>query len=135
MSLANTTQLERLEYRFEQMRLALQQALQAIAKLQSDLANLQQGGGGNSGGQNSIYWATNSSAVGPATGSTLAGLTPATFTSNIYVDNGGTMTLVATSATVRWFYLDTAAANSIIPVEPAADQMAWDAIGNGCTAL
>ncbi len=47
MSLANTTQLETLEYRFEQMRLALQQLGQVVSGLQSAQANQQQGG--NSG--------------------------------------------------------------------------------------
>ncbi len=50
MSLANTIQLETLEYRVEQMRLAHQQQAQVISGLQSALANLQQGGFTGSGG-------------------------------------------------------------------------------------
>jgi hypothetical protein len=112
-----------------------------IARLQAQIAALQQavrvsqqgayGGGG--GGSNGTYWATNSSAVSAATGSTLAGLTPSSFTSNIYYDAGGTMTLQTSGATVYWWYLDGCPANSIIPVTQAGAN--WDAIANGCTAL
>jgi hypothetical protein len=55
MSLANTTQLETLEYRFEQMRLAFQQLTLSVAGLQSALANQQQGGFPSGGGGGVIY--------------------------------------------------------------------------------
>ncbi len=68
MSLANTTQLETLEFRFEQMRLVLQQQAQTISGLQSALANLQPGGfGGPSGG--GVYEVTAANAVVIAAGS------------------------------------------------------------------
>src|SRR5271165_1465671 len=61
-------------------------------------------------------------------------LIPSTFTSDIYVDLAGTLTLVASSQMVRWFYKDSAASGSLIPVEPTDNGTAWDAIGNSCTA-
>ena len=50
MSLASTTRVETLEYRFEQMRLMLQQLAQAVEGLQSQLANLEQGQQPSGGG-------------------------------------------------------------------------------------
>jgi len=127
-----------LEARFERL-------LTLIADLQGQLTNLQgqvralqmNTGGGGAGGQNAVYWTMNTAAVGPATttGASPTNITPATFTGNIYVDQGGTLTQVARGATVRSFYLDTIAANSLIPVEPAGDQMAWNTIAAGCTTL
>ncbi len=128
--------LEQLEARFERALLDIQdlrrKLTQALQQIRETGARYTPTGGNTS---NSLYWATNASSVGPATGTTLTGLTPAEFTSNICCDVGGVMTTQATSQTVRWWYLDTAAANSLIPVEPTADGTAWDAIGNGCTAL
>jgi len=67
MSIANTTRLETLEFRFEQMRLAFQQQAQTISGLQSALANLQPGGfGGGSGG--GVYEVTAANAVVIAAG-------------------------------------------------------------------
>jgi hypothetical protein len=76
MSLANTTQLEILEYRFEQMRLALQQALRDIAALQSQLANAGQGNGNPSGGSGLVFTIAPIviSAGGNATGQTVKAL-------------------------------------------------------------
>ncbi len=65
----------------------------------------------------------------------MADAVPSTFTSDIYVDVAGTLTLVASSQTVRWFYKDSAASGSLIPVEPTDNGTAWDAIGNSCTAV
>ena len=135
MSLANTTQLETLEYRYEQMRLALQQQAQIVSGLQSALANQQQGGYANpSGGNGAIFWAHAPSAIAASSGSWPT-LIPSTFTSDIYVDLAGTLTLVASSQTVRWFYKDSAASGSLIPVEPTDNGTAWDAIANSCTAV
>jgi len=87
MSLANTTQLETLEYRFEQMRLAVQQLSQMISGLQSELANLQQGGFSGSGGGGIIYFIA---PVVIAAGGSVTGQT-------IYVNIGGTQTATATT--------------------------------------
>ena len=116
----------------------------AIAALQAAIAALQQAvrtgqtspyGGGGSTGPQPVYWATNAGAVLAATGSTLAGLTPTTFTSNIYCNVSGTLTIQASSQTVYWWYLDALPINSIVAVEPSNSGASWDAIANGCTAL
>jgi len=91
MSLANTTQLETLEYRYEQMRLALQQQAQIVSGLQSALANQQQGGYANPGGGGTVYF-LNAIAIGA--GGSVTGQT-------IYVNMGGVQTATAyTAATV-----------------------------------
>ncbi len=126
-----------LEGRFERLRLDVQALQTQMAMALQQIRDQQQGGGGGSSGATPVYWTMNTAAVGPATttGASPADITPATFTGNIYVDQGGTLTQVASGATVRSFYLDTIAANSLIPVEPAGDQMAWNTIAAGCTTL
>src|SRR5271157_2876446 len=96
MSLANTTQLEALEYRFEQMRLALQQQAQVISGLRSDLANLQQGGGQGGGGIVYFIAPIVIAAGGSATGQT------------IQVNIGGVLTPTATTAAVVWNMMSSA---------------------------
>ncbi len=129
--------LQDFEARYERLLLTVQQLSRQVANLANQIQQTQgQSGGGGSGGGGTIYWASNASAIGPATiagGVLPADITPVTFTSNIYYDLGGTMTLQATSATVLWWYLDTAPANSLIAVAPAGAN--WDAIAAGCTAL
>jgi hypothetical protein len=112
---------------------ALLRLQQQVAALQQAVRVTQSSPYGAGGGGNGTYWATNPSAVSAATGSTIAGLTPSTFTSNIYYDAGGTMTLQQSSATVYWWYLDGLPANSLVPVTQSGAN--WDALANGCTAL
>ncbi len=121
-----------LEARFERQRLLIQALQRQLAALAATPANAVSGGG--SGGGGIVYWARMPSTVAAATGSWPT-LSPSTFTSDIYVDVAGTLTLVASSQTVRWFYKDSAASGSLIPVEPTDNGTAWDAIGNSCTAV
>src|SRR5271157_1681211 len=134
----NTHRLENLEARFEQWLPFVRQLIAQVANLANQLQQVQgqTGGGVNPGsGNGAVFWASNrSGAVSAATGSWPT-LPPSTFTSDIYVDLAGTLTLVASSQTVRWFYKDSAAANSLIPVEPTDNGTAWDAIANSCTAV
>jgi len=92
MSLANTTQLEALEYRFEQMRLAFQQLAQTVSKLQSDLANQQLGGGGGSGGGGYVYFIN---PVVIAAGGSVA-------SQQIYTNVAGTLTATSFSSATVW---------------------------------
>ena len=55
MSIASTTRVETLEYRFEQMRLMAQQLALDVGGLQSQLANQQQGGGQQGGGGGMVF--------------------------------------------------------------------------------
>lgn len=127
--------LEQLEARFERLRLDLQDAqrklTQALQQIRDGQTRYVPTGGGSA---NAIFWAQAPSAIAAATGSWPT-LTPSTFTSDIYVDLAGTLTLVAGSQTVRWFYKDTAASGSLIPVEPTDNGTAWNAIANSCTAV
>lgn len=91
MSAAQTIRTDRLETRFELLRLDLANLKAQVAKLQSDLANQQLGGGGNSSGGGIVYFVNPVviSAGGNVTGQT------------IYVNIGGTQTATAsTNATV-----------------------------------
>ena len=132
---ATLIRLDQLEARFERLRLDLQDVQRKLTQVLQQTRDLQAKyvptGGGNG---NSIFWAHAPSAIAAATGS-WPSLTPSTFTSDIYVDLGGTFAPVASSQTVRWFYKDSAASGSLIPVAPTDNGAAWDAIGNSCTAV
>ncbi len=127
--------LEQLEARFERLRLDLQDTqrklTQALQQIRDGQAMYVPTGGGSA---NAIFWAHAPSAIAASSGSWPT-LIPSTFTSDIYVDLAGTLTLVASSQTVRWFYKDSAANGSLIPVEPTDNGTAWDAIANSCTAV
>ena len=82
MSLENTTRLAALEYRFEQMRLALQQLGQVVSGLQSALANLQQGVYGSGSGGGIVYFLN---PVFIAAGGSVTG-------QQLYLNIGGTQT-------------------------------------------
>ncbi len=130
----DNTALRELEQRYERLLLSIGDIQAAIGRLQqvaNDLAGSQQKGGGGGG----LYWAQAPSSIAAATGSWPT-LTPTSFTSDIYCEVGGTLTLQAAAQTVYWFYKDIAAISSLIPVEPSAGGGgAWDAIGNSCTAV
>jgi hypothetical protein len=130
--------LGQLEARFERLAFQVQALYGQVQALATQIAGVQQqtGGGQQGGGSGTIYWAHTPSSVAAATGSWPT-LTPSTFTSDIYVDQAGTLTLAASSQTVRWFYKDVAAAGSLVPVEPVnvGGALAWNAIGNSCTAV
>ena len=127
--------LEQLEARFERLRLDLQDTqrklTQALQQIRDGQARYVPTGGG---GANAIFWAHAPSTIAASSGSWPM-LIPSTFTSDIYVDLAGTLTLVASSQTVRWFYKDSATSGSLIPVEPTDNGTAWDAIANSCTAV
>ncbi len=120
------------EARFERFRLIVQAIQRQLAALAATPANAISGGSTSSGGQ--LYWARMPSAISAASGSWPT-LTPSTFTSDIYVDVAGTLTLVASSQTVRWFYKDAGISGSLVPVEPVDSGTNWDAIANSCTAV
>jgi len=128
-------QLNQLEARFERL-IADVQALEArMARAEQQIRDTQTGGGGGQGSiGGTVFWARMPSSVSAASGSWPT-LTPSTFTSDIYADVGGTLTLQATSQTVRWFYKDAGSSGSLVPVEPADSGTNWDAIANSCTAV
>ncbi len=129
--------LRELEARFERLIVDFQAMRGQVAILNNQLQSQQSQGGNQpgSGGSGGLYWAQAPSAIAAATGSWPT-LTPTSFTSDIYCEVGGTLTLQAAAQTVYWFYKDIAAINSLIPVEPSiSGGGAWDAIGNSCTAV
>jgi len=135
----NTTiiRADEIEARFERLLVDFGYLQQQVSGLINQLQALQGQGSGQQGGggNNALYYATNSAELSGATGTTLAGLTPQTFTSTIYTNVAGSLISQATSQTCYWWYLDTLPINSIVPVEPNAAGTGWDAIGGGCTAL
>ena|SRR5271166_3806949 len=131
----SSLRLDQIEARFERLLQDVQALQGQMVRALQEIRDVQTGGGGGSGTTTPLYFATNSGSVGPATGSTLTGITPAGFTSDVYTNVGGALVLQATSATVNWWYLDTLPANSIVPVLPTANAATWDAIAAGCTPL
>jgi hypothetical protein len=130
----DTPRLAALEARFERLLLAIADLQAAIGRVQQPEVNAA-GSGQNSGGvYTPLFWAHAPSTVAAATGSWPT-LTPSTFTSDVYSDTAGALVLQATSQTVRWFYKDSAASGSLIPVMPTDNGTAWDAIGNSCTPV
>ncbi len=125
--------VRRLEERVERLLLLLQDMQQSIGRLQQPAMFAVPSGGGPSGG-GTLCWAHAPSTIAAATGSWPT-LTPSTFTSDVYQDVAGTLTLVASSQTVRWFYKDSAASGSLIPVMAVDSGSHWDAIGNSCTVV
>ncbi len=123
-----------LEARFERLLLLIGDLQAAIGRLQQPAYNPAGGQGGSSGGGGTLCWAHAPSTIAAATGSWPT-LTPSTFTSDVYQDVAGTLTLVASSQTVRWFYKDSAASGSLIPVMAVDSGSHWDAIGNSCTVV
>lgn len=88
-----------------------------------------QGGGGMGG----VLWVLTPGTGGPATG-TWGTITPDSFTADVYRTVGGAQTLVATGATIYWWYNDTFAASKPVPVGDNGDGT-YDAIAEGCTAF
>jgi len=95
------------------------------------MAMMWQGGGG--GGEAIPLWAMTPGPVAAATG-VWPTLTPSTFTSDVVKDVGGTMTPVATGATIRWFYKDTATIGKLVPVMDNGDGT-YDARATSCTRV
>ena len=90
--------------------------------------------GGGSGGGGIAYW-TKSPTGGVAVSSgNWPTITPQTWTENVYKDVGGTLTLEATSATIRWFFRDTNPGDRLVPVIPNGDGT-YDARGDSCTKV
>ncbi len=121
-----------LEARFERQRLELRDVKRQLAALAAAPPVVPSGGGPSGGG--TLCWAHAPSTIAAATGSWPT-LTPSTFTSDVYQDVAGTLTLVGSSQTVRWFYKDPAASGSLIPVMSVDSASHWDAIGNSCTVV
>jgi hypothetical protein len=111
-----------------------QDVISRLNQLQQQMRTIPAGAGpGGGGGMQQVCWCRTPGSVSAATGS-WPSLTPATFSADIYQDTGGTLTQVASSATVRWFYKDTAAANKLVPCFPNPDGT-YDAVAESCTAV
>lgn len=124
MSLANTTQLETLEYRFEQMRLALQQLSQTVSGLQSALANQQPGSYSGSAGGGIVYFLN---PIVIAAGGSVSGQT-------IWVNMAGVQTATAyTAATVyNEMASATVATSGKIIIVGLNPDLTWSVITQSC---
>lgn len=131
-----------LEGRIIRLELLLAASQDAVRKLEGRAASLEQqarqplaqmwqGGGG--GGDPIPLWAVTPGAVAASTG-TWPAITAATFTSDVYKDVGGTLTAVATDATIRWFYRDAATVGKLVPVMDNGDG-SYDARADSCTRV
>lgn len=114
----------------EQLRALSTRATALEGQSRQPLAMMWDPGGG---GSTVSLWAMTPSAVAAATG-TWPTLAPSTFTSDIKKDVGGTLTTVATGASVRWFYKDAIAAGKLVPVMDNGDG-SYDGRANSCTRV
>lgn len=83
------------------------------------------------GGGTGIYWTKGTFSA--ATGS-FSTITPQVQSLAVYQDVGGTLTVVAASATVRWYFKDASGTDKLIPVAPNGDGT-YVAIAASCTAV
>lgn len=105
-----------------------------IAEAAQALPRVLAGGGGNGDGSASrSYWCRTAGTVAAATG-TWPSLSPATFVADVYVSDAGALVSVATSATIYWWYKDTAAASKLVGLIPNGDGT-YDARHDSCTAV
>ncbi|MDG3003255.1 hypothetical protein [Paludisphaera mucosa] len=68
-----------------------------------------------------------------ATG-TWPALTPKTFVADVYENSAGALALVASSATIYWWYKDSALANKLVACI-ANDDGTYDALLDSCTVV
>jgi hypothetical protein len=104
-----------------------------IAEASQAIPRILAGGGGGDGSASRSYWCRTSASVAAATG-TWPSLSPATFTADVYVSDGGALVQAATGATIYWWYKDTAAANKLVGLVPNGDGT-YDARHDSCTAV
>jgi hypothetical protein len=128
----DTARVRILEQRVQDLSRREYDAEARIARLENLMSQVRQGFGGGGGGQGLALWCQGTG-VSAATGSWPT-LTPSTFTADIYRDVGGTLTLVTSGATVRWFYKDSSASGKLIAVVPNGDGT-FDAISDSCTGV
>jgi hypothetical protein len=123
-----------LEGRFERLRASVDELTRKVTQALQRIRELQQTpSGGGAPTPTVALWCKTPGSVAAATGS-FPTLTASSFTADIYKDAGGTLTLVASSATVRWWYKDTAAASKLVPVLPNGDGT-YNALAESCTAV
>ena len=123
-----------LQRRIEELATRVAQLNSRLTEDEQSTAKLWQGdGGGGSGGTTASYWCRTPGAVAAATG-TWPTLTPTTFTADVYSNLGGTLTSVATGATIFWWYKDAAVINKLVPLM-ANNNGTYDAIADSCTAV
>jgi hypothetical protein len=87
-------------------------------------------GGGGGGSQHG--WCE-SPGFAAATG-TWPSITPSSGSADVYQGTSGALSLVATAATIHWWYKDASVAGKLVAVEPNTDG-SWDAIVDSCTAI
>ncbi len=131
-----------LEGRIIRLELLLQSAQDALRKLdgragsleqqaRQPLAQMWQGGGG---GTQVAYWTKSPTGGIAASTGNWPTIAPETFAEDVYKDVGGTLTLEATAATIRWFYRDADPGDRLVPVQPNGDG-SYDALADSCTAV
>lgn len=129
------TEVEARLVRLEIILNAVLAALDKVSARQDDQEQKQRnmpdaGGSGNSSA--GVFWCR-SPGISAATG-TWPSITPATGTADVYQDVGGTLTLVATSATIRWWYKDASVVNKLMEVVAAGDG-GWDGVLDSCSVV
>lgn len=127
--------VEELERRIDELTSRLARSENRLAQTEQSAAKLW---GGttilNSGAANVALWTISpSSGVTAATG-VWPTLTPSTWTEDVYSDVGGTLTSVASGATIRWWYKDADPGNRLVPVIPNGDG-SYDAVADSCTRV
>lgn len=123
MSIASTTRLEQLEYRFELARIAYAEALARIASLESQLANLQMGQFiGSSGTAGTTVWEIPGGLAISAGSSS---------TADVYKLVSGSSTLAATSATIYNTYGAATTSGKALTVGSNGDGT-FTVIGQSC---
>jgi hypothetical protein len=95
------------------------------------LAQMWQGGGG---GEQIAFWTKSPTGGIVASTGDWPAIAPETFVEDVYKDVGGTLTLEATGATIRWFFRDPDPGDRLIPVIPNGDGT-YDARASSCTAV
>jgi len=128
------------EPRIREIERRLEQLQHENARLQGLLNETQQslnrawmnspaGGGGGGAG---AFWAE-SPGFAAATG-TWPALTPDFDAADVYQDVSGSLVLVATGATIYWWYKDASTAGKLLMVLPNGDGT-YDAILDSCSAI
>lgn len=104
-----------------------------IAEALQSIPRMLGGGGGDGGAPARSYWCRTSGSVAAATG-TWPSLTPATFTADVYANDSGSLSSVATGATIYWWYKDGIAVNKLVGLTPNGDGT-YDGRHDSCTAV